>query len=127
MLPRIHEQLIDPPGRPMVFGSGGPIEKISQVVDHFINPLVSHTKSFVWDSTHMIYILLDSNNLFPDAILCTLDVSTFYTKITHSEGIQAISEFLAVHGGPVVLPYKSYVIDLPELVLKNNYFEFDGK
>ena len=40
LLPKIHNDIQNPPGRPIVSGSGGPTEKISQFVDHFMGPLV---------------------------------------------------------------------------------------
>ena len=40
LLPKIHKDTSNPPGRPIVSGSGGPTEKISQLVDHFIGKVV---------------------------------------------------------------------------------------
>ena len=40
LLPKIYKVPNNPPGRPIVSGSGGPTEKISQFVDHFIGPLI---------------------------------------------------------------------------------------
>ena len=57
LLPKIHKDMNNPPGRPIVSGSGGPTEKISQFVDHFIGPLVPLSQSYIRDSTHMINIL----------------------------------------------------------------------
>ena len=41
----------------VVSGSGGPTEKNSQLVDHFIRPLVPLSKSYIRDSVHLINIL----------------------------------------------------------------------
>ena len=60
LLPKICKDIQNPPGRPIVSGSGGPTEKVSQFVDHFIEPLVPLSRSYIRDSTHMINIL---NNL----------------------------------------------------------------
>ena len=57
LLPKIHKDTLNPPGRPIVSGSGGPTEKISQLVDHFIGKIVPLSKSYVRDSTHLINIL----------------------------------------------------------------------
>ena len=92
-LPKTHKGLDSPSGRPKLSGSGGPTEKISQFVDHFIKPLVPLTKSYIRDSTHMINILKDIRNLPSDTVLvlCALDASSPYANISHSEGIQASS------------------------------------
>ena len=92
LLPKIHKDINNPSGRPIVSGSGGPTEKISQLVDHFIGPLVPLSESYIRDSTHMINILSELNML-PDMILCTLDITSLYTNIPHNESIQSIKEF----------------------------------
>ena len=109
-----------------VSGSGGPTEKISQLVDHFIGQIVPLSKSYVRDSTHLINILKDFN-IQPGILLCTLDVTSLYTNIPHSEGIQSIKEMLAINKPPDTLPHNSYIIELLELVLTNNHFEFNGE
>ena len=40
LLLKIHKDIDNPPGRPIVSGSGEPTEKMSQFVDHFIGPLL---------------------------------------------------------------------------------------
>ena len=47
LLPKIHKDPLNPPKRPIVSGSGGPTEKNSQLVDHFIGPLVSLSQSYI--------------------------------------------------------------------------------
>ena len=59
-------------------------------------------------------------------LLCTLDLTSLCTIIPHNEGIQSISEILAIHRPPNDLPYNSYIIELLEVVLTNNHFEFNG-
>ena len=126
LLPKIHKDIVNPPGRPIVSGSGGPSEKISQFVDHFIGPLVPLSESYIRDSTHMINIL-NQFNMLQDMLLCTLDITSLYTNIPHNEGIQSIKEFLAIHRHTNVLPHISYIVELLEVVLTNNYFDFNDK
>ena len=59
-------------------------------------------------------------------LLCTLNVTNPYTDIPHNEGIQAIKEMLAIHRPPHDLPHCSYIVEQLEVVLTNNYFEFNG-
>ena len=95
-------------------------------MDHFIEPLVPLSESYIRDSTHMINIL-NKCSILPDMLLCTLDITSLYTNIPHNEGIQSIKEFLAIHRDTNALPHNSYIIELLEVVLTNNYFDFNGK
>ena len=126
LLPKIHKDLLNPPGRPIVSGSGGPTEKISQLVDHFIGKIVPLSQSYIRDSTHVINIL-NGFTVQPGMLLCTLDITSLYTNIPHNEIIESIKKMLAIHKPPDSLQHNSYVIELLELVLTNNHFEFNGK
>ena len=71
--------------------------------------------------------ILNNFNISPDMLFCTLDITSLYTNIPHNEGTQAIKEFLAIHRDTNALPHNSYIIELLEVVLTNNYFDFNGK
>ena len=126
LLPKIHKDALNPPGRPIVTGSGGPMEKISQLADYFIGKIVPLSQSYVRDSTYLINILKDFT-VQPGILLCTLDITSLYTNIPHLEGIQSTKEMLAIHKPPDTLPHNSYITELLELVLTNNHFEFNGE
>ena len=126
MLPKIHKDPLNPPVRPIVSGSGGPTENISQLVDHFIGKIVPLSQPYIRDSTHLINTL-SGFTVQPGMLLCTLDITSLYTNIPHNEGIESIKKMLAIHKPPGSLPHNSYIIELLELVLTNNHFEFNGK
>ena len=63
----------------------------------------------------------------PGMLLCTLDITSLYTNIPHNEGIQSTKEMLTIHKPPDSLSHNSYIIELLDLVLTNNHFEFNGK
>ena len=119
---RIH---LNSPRRPIVSGSGGPTEKISQLVDRFIGPLVPLFQSYIRDSTHLINILHEFI-MQPGMLLCTLDITSLYINIPHNECIQSIKEILAIHKPPDSIPLNSYIIEILEVVLTNKHFEFNG-
>ena len=60
-------------------------------------------------------------------LLYTLDITSLYTNIPHDEGVQAIKELLSIHGDIQALPHNGYIIELLQVVLTNNYFDFNGK
>ena len=65
----------------IVFSNNHPTELICQFVDHHLKP------SYVKDAA-------DCPNKLANAILVTLDVTSLYTNIPHSEGIEACRFFL---------------------------------
>ena len=119
LLPKIHKDPHNTTRRPIVSGSGGPTEKISQFVDHFIGPLVPLAQSYIRDPTHLINIL-NKLTMQPGMLLCILDITSLYTNIPHNEGIQSIKETLTIHRIHNNLPNNSYMIELLEVVLTNN-------
>ena len=127
-LPKIHKQTRPPPGRPVVSGNGSPTERISEFIDHFINPPSTCIKSFVKDTTHMIQILSAVKDLPVDPILVTCDVSSLYTSIPTKQGIDVIKSTLAdFRPTPEIYPTNESLIKLLEFVLNKNNFKFDGK
>ena len=126
LLPKIHKNKIPPPGRPIVSANGCPSERISQFVDHFIQPLVQKLPSYLRDSTHLINILKDLC-LPENAILASLDVTSLYTNIPNLEGIQATGAYLFKYRSPHQNPTNASLCKLLELVLSTNNFLFDNK
>ena len=96
------------------------------MVDHFIGQIVPLSQSYIRDLTHLINIL-KGFTVQPRMLLHTLNITSLYTNIPHNEGFQSPKEMLAIYKPPDSLPHNSYIIELLELVLTNNHFEFNGK
>ena len=94
ILPKIHKNRQTPPGRPIVSANGHPTKRISEYVTNILNPLVFKLPSFIKDTTHFLNKLSSLDNLPNNSLLVSLDVSSLYTNIPHSEGIQAAREHL---------------------------------
>ena len=71
--------------RPIVSGCSGPTERVSSFLDNIIKPLVPTMPSYIKDSPHLIS-LLENTHILWNAILVTIDVSSFYTNIPQDEG-----------------------------------------
>ena len=69
-----------------------PTEKISQFVDHFLNPCAQALPSYIKDSTHFLKILNDINSLNTDTWLVTLDVTSLYTQIDNQKWLWAANK-----------------------------------
>ena len=66
-IPKMHKQ--GNPGRPIVSSNSHPTERISQFVDHHLQPLVTKLPSYIKDTTHFRSGL----NLFHNCLSCVHD------------------------------------------------------
>ena len=123
ILPKIHKNRQNPPGRPIVSANNHPTEHISEYVSDILNPLVSKLPSYIKDTTDFLRKLSTLNNLPNDSLLVTLDVSSLYTNIPHSDGIQAARKEL--NKRTTQQPPTETICDLIDIILTNNNFEFD--
>ena len=101
MLPKIHKKKTNPPGKPIVSGNGCPTERISQFIDHFLQPNVKNIKSYIKDTSDFLYMLKSLGTLPPNCILVTLDV---YTNIPNHEGRIATKEIWTPHAEIAITP-----------------------
>ncbi len=114
--------------RPIVSGSGGPTERISQFIDFHLQPHVPLIDSYIKDSGHMINIL-ENLTIPPNCSLVTIDVKSLYLNIPHKDGIQAVTNRLYYNNpksDEIPIPTGT-MKDLLNIVLTKNYFEFAGE
>ncbi|XP_073516867.1 uncharacterized protein [Phyllobates terribilis] len=93
ILPKVHKDLVCPPGRPIVSGIGSICEKACIYVDFFLQPLATSLPSYLRDSSHLIQSL-NSLSLPDQFLLITVDVESLYSNIAHQDGIAAVLHFL---------------------------------
>ncbi|XP_044135914.1 uncharacterized protein LOC122927779 [Bufo gargarizans] len=93
MLPKVHKDLHNPPGRPIVAGIGGLCEQACTYLDFFLQPMVLGLPSYVRDSLHLIE-MLEQLSITSNVLLVTCDVESLYTNIAHKDGISATTYFL---------------------------------
>ena len=111
--------------RPIVSGSSGPTEAISQYIDHLLKPIVLEQNSYIRDSGDFIRTL-ESTRIEPDATLVTIDVTSLYTNIPQDEGIRACVDMLGRHYGHD--PALARIVEVfLHHILADNVFAFDGK
>ena len=122
LLPKLHKKGC--PGRPVISGCNTLTEKISEFVDYHLKPLVASIPSYVKDTNDCPHKLGDIDRLPEGAIMVSIDVVGLYPHIPHDEGLAAIRH--ALNGRLNQEIPTSLIVDLAELVLKNNNFEFNG-
>ena len=125
MLPKIHKRLFDVPGRPVISNSGYFTENISAFVDYHLQPLARQVKSYVKDTNDFLRKLHGLKTLPKDFLMCTIDVVGLYPNIPHDEGIAAVKEALERREEKNISTES--LLELTELVLKNNIFEHNGE
>lgn len=123
ILPKIHKNLENPPGRPIMSANGHVTERISEYVDLYLQKYISTTKSYIKDTNHLIELLKDLT-LPTGSRLITFDVSALYTNIPHDEGIQAVKIYMTKH---YTEREATLITTLTKLVLESNNFVFDNQ
>ncbi len=127
LLPKIHKGMNPPPGRPIILANECPTERISQLVDHFLQPYLPTIKSWIKDSGHCIHILQKIASLKPGSLISSIYVVCLYPNMDQEECISSVRKFLIENRDPNEKPSTEFLIDLLRFVLKFNNFQFDGK
>ena len=125
LLPKIHKRLHNVPGRPVISNSGYYTENISSFLDHHLQPLAPAVKSYIKDTNKFLKKLHSLPKLPDDIILCTMDVVGLCPNIPHEVGLSALRKKLETRNEKYVST--DTIIDLAEVVLKNNIFTFGKK
>ena len=125
LLPKVHKRLYDLPGRPVISNCGFYTENISSFLDFHLQPLAQKVKSYIKDTNHFLRKIKELGQLPEGTILCTTDVVGLYPNIPHDEGLAFLKDFLDSRVDKQVTT--DTLIELAELVLKNNIFEFSDK
>ena len=80
--------------------------------------------SYIKDTTHFLQ-LLSTVSIQEEDLLVTIDVSSLYTNIIHEEGLQAMQDWMLQNN--ISFKRTELIKNLGNLVLKHNYFEFNGQ
>ena len=124
-LPKIHKPGSPPPGRPIVSGNGSVTEIIFSFVDYFLKDLVPSLDSYIQDTTDFLR-KLDALGPLPDnSVIFTLDVTSLYTNIPHTDGLAAAEKYFNRRESQEIPT--QFLIKLIDFVLKNNNFCFNGQ
>ena len=125
LLPKIHKRLHDVPGRPVISSCGYYTESISSFLDYHLQQRAQKMKLYIKYTNHFLRKLKNSGKLPQVAILLTIDVVDLYPNIPLSEGLTSLRRFLEWRDNKEVS--SDTLIELAEILLKNNIFEFDEK
>ena len=121
LTPKIHKQPLK--GRPIVANHSWCLKNVAVYLDRKLQPIVKKLPN-VLDNTLPLLRLLSQSKFPPHVNLVTADVSSLYTNIPHDLGLTAVKTTLLAAGTPSC--QVDLLLQLLELVLTNNYFEFHG-
>ena len=125
LLPNIHKRLYDVLGRPVISNCGTPFEKISEFLDRQLKPIIQKSWSYIKDSGDFIRKIKNLTDIPEGAILVTADVVGLYPIIPHQAGLEALGKALDERVNKFI-SIKD-LVNMAVFVLKNNYFQFNGK
>ena len=125
LLPKIHKKLSNVPGRPVISNFGTPTEKVSEFLDFRLKPVMQSSKSYIKDSGDFIRKIKDIHYIPSNVVLVTADVVGLHPSIPHDSGLETLKNILDKRKNQNISA--TDLIKMTEFVLKNNYFEFNGK
>ena len=125
MLSKFHKRQHDVPGRPVISNCVYYTEKISSFLDYHLQLQAQKVKSYIKNTNHFLSKLKSLGKLPQGAILCTIDVVSLYPNIPHSEGLNSLRRYLKLRDNKLIL--SDTLLELAEIMLRNNIFEFDEK
>ena len=120
-MPKIYRMYI--PGRPVISICGFYTENMSAFLDHQLKPITMQVKSYIKDTTDFLKKLRGLTDLPEESIICTIDVVGLYLSIPNEEGLRFLRNVLKKRSNKNIST--DTLIQLAELVLQNNYFEFN--
>ena len=126
MLPKIHKNRDNPPGRPIVSSNDCPTEKISQMIDIILKPLIVQNKSYIEDTPDFLR-KIQNIEMTDEDWLISLDVSSLYTNIPHKDGLRSVEMLLRTKRKGMELPTNGSILKLLKCVLTMNNFMFNNE
>ena len=125
LLRKIHKRMHDILQGPVISNCGFYTENISAFLDHQLKPIAIRVKSYIKDTNGFFKKLRDLPYLPQDSIICTIDVVGLYPSIPNEESLRFLKNVLEKRSNKNVST--DTLIELAELVLQNNYFEFNER
>ena len=122
-LPKIHKKHENFPGRLVISNCGTRTRKVSECLYHRLKPLIKSAKSYVKDTSDFLRKIKKLGKVPDGDILATTDVVGIYPRISHEDGLDALSEKLEIFQDKRIA--KEYLLKSAEFILKNSFSEFN--
>ena len=86
LLPKIHKQLYEVPGRPVISNCGAPAEKVSEFLNFHLKSILQEGASCIKDTTHIQDKIINLR-VPKDAFSVTAGVVGLFLNIQHKTGL----------------------------------------
>ena len=113
-----------PPGRPIVSDCSSESYRVSEYIDFHLKPVANKHPSYIKDTGDFISKLREVKAP-KDSLLVTLDIDSLYTNIKTDYGLESVKKMFDKH--PNSLRPDKEILELLQLCLENNDFQFNGK
>ena len=123
LLPKIHKDLRNVPDRPVILNCGTPTEKVSELLNHELQPIMKQRNSYIKDTGDFLEKSRAIGEIPKGDILVTADVVGLYPSFPHDEGLKVLRNHYDKFIDKTVPT--EVIIKMAEFVLKNNLFEFN--
>lgn len=131
LLPKIHKKKetwpqpdLMPEGRPIVSDIDSETYRVSEYIDHYLNPLATKHATYVKNTYDFIDKIRDAT-VNTDYLLVTGDITSLYTNMNIDRSLDCVKRAFELNKDNH-RPDK-HILDLLELSLKYNDFEFAGE
>lgn len=131
LLPKIHKDVGKwaipgkmPPGRPIVSDCSSESYRVSEYIDFHLKPVANKHPSYIKDTGDFLSKLREVKAP-KDSLLVTLDIDSLYTNIKTDYGLESVKKMFDKH--PNSLRPDKEILELLQLCLENNDFQFNGK
>ena len=130
LLPKVHKDRSKwpspnmPEGRPIVADCGSETYRICEFIDYYLKPLATRHSSYLKDTYDFIH-KIRGQIIPPHSFIVTGDVTALYTNMEIDRSIAIVREVFFLN--PDTARPDNDIIELLEICLRVNDFEFDGR
>ena len=109
----------------MISNCGTPTEMISEFLDRQLKSIMQMNWSYIKHSGDFIRKIKNLTDIPEGRISVTADVVGLYQSIPHQAGLEALKKAIDEKENKFISTVN--IVKKAEFVLKNNYFQFNGK
>lgn len=111
--------------RPIIAGPACQTNRLSNLIDIILKPLVKHVPSFLKDTTDFLRQLPET--IPENTILASFDVESLYSNICHRLGLQAVKYWIEAFKHEIPNRFTSdFILDSLDFIISNNTFAFNN-